>query len=126
MRTSSVACSPSSVIRHAPQRRDEHNGITGNVDALEPRGCAGDDRDASRRNIEGAGDQPAQRVIGLPVGRRGAHPRLEHGTAVGQHVYSVDRITPAPRRETNVDNHAVRRCRPRLGRHGAQNTLGSM
>jgi hypothetical protein len=64
---------------------------------LDPRGRAGGDRHVARRNADCAGDQAAMRPVGLAVGRRGAHARLEHGAPIGQALDSFERFASAAR-----------------------------
>src|SRR3972149_5485958 len=66
------------------QRRDQGWAVARNGEPLDARGGAGDQRDVARWDARRLGDQPAQRLVGLALARRGAHPRLQHGPPVGQ------------------------------------------
>src|SRR5262249_3014367 len=70
--------------------------------------------DLPRRKSEFMRNEPAQRVIGLALERRGAHARLEHKPAVGAALDTIDRVTSAARREPHVERDAVRQSNPRF------------
>ncbi len=87
--------------------------------ALDTRCRARGDGHVARRNIDRAGDQLAQRGVGLAVRRRGPHPRLDDSAAVGPTLDAFDLVAAAARREANIDDDAVGcRC-PWLARHDA-------
>jgi hypothetical protein len=46
-------------------------------------------------------------LIGFAALRRAPHPRREHQASVGKLGDAIDRVSPASRRQTAVDDHAV-------------------